>query len=272
MEERKWEELNMDCLVNIFGRVGMMSLLFDVSLVCKSWYTATLNPLCWQHLIFPPDILDSIRSRLVYKNGMIRFDEPGFIKFVISRSGGFAVKLVLPDDYAREALVCVAEGCPALKYLTLPNNFWEDMSIIPSLISKWKNLEMLRLGSSSNMEAILTQVSIHCNNFVGLGISGAYIGENKACVLVTLLPNIKYLALRQASLKRENLVTILEGCKKLVFFDARDCVGFECDDEILNLASHIPTFMYEGSREWSDDENFYSISPDPDVYGGYNSG
>ncbi|XP_059630357.1 uncharacterized protein LOC132273418 [Cornus florida] len=121
---------------------------------------------------------------------------------------------------------------------------------------------MLRLGNSRNMEAILTQVSIHCNDFVGLGISGpfiglgAYIGEDEARVLVTLLPNIKYLDLRYASLKRENLVTILKGCKKFVFFDARDCEGYECDDEILNLASHIPTFMYEGSEEWFDDENF----------------
>ena len=47
MEGRKWEELNMDCLVNVFQRVGMESLLLDVSFVCKSWYKASLDPKCW---------------------------------------------------------------------------------------------------------------------------------------------------------------------------------------------------------------------------------
>ncbi|CAL8121701.1 unnamed protein product [Prunus armeniaca] len=44
----------MDCLVKVLEKVGMESLLLDVPFVCKSWYyKATLNPSCWQSLIFP---------------------------------------------------------------------------------------------------------------------------------------------------------------------------------------------------------------------------
>ncbi|CAL9006753.1 unnamed protein product [Prunus brigantina] len=53
MDEQRWEDLEMDCLVKVLEKVGMESLLLDVPFVCKSWYKATLNPSCWQSLIFP---------------------------------------------------------------------------------------------------------------------------------------------------------------------------------------------------------------------------
>ncbi|XP_059632309.1 F-box/LRR-repeat protein At3g48880-like [Cornus florida] len=248
MEERKWEELNMDCLVNVLGRVGMESLLFNVPFVCKSWYKATLNPLCWQHLDFP-EISDSFESRLVDSLGSETFSASGLIKFAVNRSGGLAVSVVVPYYCPQWAFHCFVEGCPALKSLTLPIKLVDYTIFISRWISKWKNLQMLRLGSSGYMQTILPEVSLHCENFTDLGISSGYIDEDEALELVTLLPDIKYLDLRETSLGREDLVMILKGCKKLVHFDVRDNKGFECDDEILKLASHIPTFMYEGSRE-----------------------
>ncbi|CAL9031412.1 unnamed protein product [Prunus brigantina] len=48
---------------------------------------------------------------------------------------------------------------------------------------------------------------------------------------------------------RDGLVTLLRGCKDLVMLDAKDCSGFdENDDEISKLASHISKFMCEGSE------------------------
>ena len=61
MEGPKWEDLNMDCLVNVIGRVGIESLVLDVPFVCKSWYKVTLDPRCWKSLLFPNNLL---RSRL----------------------------------------------------------------------------------------------------------------------------------------------------------------------------------------------------------------
>lgn len=115
MEGRKWEELNLDCLVNVFGRVGMESLLLDVPLVCKPWYKATLDPKCWEHLIFPEDIkpcsawdyiCTPYPGRIIseyghrhYIKGLTEVGCPfpitAFMKFVINRSRRCATELSL---------------------------------------------------------------------------------------------------------------------------------------------------------------------------------
>ena len=52
MAGKKWEDLEKDCLVNIFTRVGTESLLYDIPLVCKSWDRASLDPSCWKIINF----------------------------------------------------------------------------------------------------------------------------------------------------------------------------------------------------------------------------
>ncbi|BBN68540.1 F-BOX WITH WD-40 2 [Prunus dulcis] len=169
MDERKWEDLQMDCLVKVLVKVGMESLLLDVPFVCKSWYKATLNPSCWQSLIFPD-------------NECIE---------------------VWPGD---------ASECP---------NF--------------KNL-MDRFASEYQIDGDRCSVT-------------GFVHEREALSIVKLVPNIKYLNLKGAKVSRDSLVTLLCGCKDLVMLDARDCFGFdENDDELSKLASHISKFMCEGSE------------------------
>ena len=118
--------------------------------------------------------------------------------------------------------------------------------IIPKFISKWKSLEMMRMGKL-HMEEVLPQIGLHCHNFIWLSAPYTYIGKDEASAIVTSLPKLKYLDLHNASFEKETLVMILKGCKKLVHLDIRNCWGFHgVDAEILELASHIPTFMYEG--------------------------
>ncbi|CAL2262633.1 unnamed protein product [Prunus armeniaca] len=50
-----------------------------------------------------------------------------------------------------------------------------------------------------------------------------------------------------AKVNRDGLVTLMHGCKDLVMLDARDCSGFdENDDEISKIASHISQFKCDG--------------------------
>ncbi|KAA8519405.1 hypothetical protein F0562_013661 [Nyssa sinensis] len=291
MEERKWEELDMDCLVNVLGRLDMESLILDIPFVCKSWHKASLSPLCWQHLDFS-EILAPCTTRLKDKHFHVSHvwrkvnptsnfeDEDLFvttlIKSVITRNNKSTVSLVFPLCYPKEALIYAAEECSTLKHLVLPTDvlLFDEKFPLVSFIRKWRNLEVLGLESVTCLEEILTQVSLHCNNFVGLDVTTtagfgkdkAYtwfdvgrvpIGKHQASAIVTLLPNIKRLILRHAILERENLVVILQGCKQLEYFDARHCLGFEADDdEILKLASHIKTFMFEGSSVKEKDSEF----------------
>lgn len=273
MEGRKWEELNMDCLVNVFRRVGMESLLLDVPFVCKSWYKASLDPKCWESLIFPK----YIKPDNIWENSplgerlMMEYQESfcvtAFIKSVVARSQRRATVLTLPICCTEEALEYAANESPSLKALRLHDDLlFKKSTIIPKLISKWKNLEMLSLGSRHNMEEILAQISLHCNNFIMLFAPQIYVGKDEATAIVTSLPNLKYLVLKGSTIEWENLVMVLQGCKKLLRLDVRKCIGFEENDaEILALASHIPTFMCEGSI-YEEYDTYIDCDGDSDYY------
>ncbi|XP_042484546.1 F-box/LRR-repeat protein At3g48880-like [Macadamia integrifolia] len=271
MEGRNWEELNTDCLMKVFEKVGLESMILDVPFVCKTWYKASLNPECWKTLRFPVGIGDSwmwgfdeFTDRFMEVYQIEKFSVTGFVKLLMTRSSGSAVNIFLPSHCTLEALEFVSNECPALKFLGMPYYLVETHGeLIPKLVSKWKELQELHLGSTGvSFKEILTQISLNCENFNGLSVSG-FVHNEEASAIVTLLPKIKYLWLRRRTLvPRESLQMILEGCKDLVLLDARDCIGFEEDDEeILKMASHIKTFMVEGSCLY-DEEDYY----DPITY------
>ncbi|KAG5252549.1 hypothetical protein OIU78_020100 [Salix suchowensis] len=254
MEERKWEDLEFDCLVNVLGRVDMESLLLYVPFVCKSWYKASLNPSCWKHLVFPTDVDPEWDLTLIEKfkvwYDIHKCSLYSFIKFVVGLSHGNCTGLSLPDGFSEEVLKYIADECPALISLSLPVDHFqtsESLSILPTLIGKWEHLENLRLGSSDNLVDIITQISLACSKFSSLGVSIATIGEKEASAIVTYLPNIKSLILRGAQMDLKSLVIILHGCRNLVHLDVRNCTGFNSDEWVLELAPNIKTFMCEGS-------------------------
>ena len=118
MEGQKWEELNMDILVNVLRRVGMESLLLDVPFVCKSWYKASREPQCWEHLIFPkfitpddigeedsPDRGFAERLAMTYQENL---SVTASVKLILNRSCGHATIIKLPNYCTEEALEYVA--------------------------------------------------------------------------------------------------------------------------------------------------------------------
>ncbi|XP_050246574.1 F-box/LRR-repeat protein At3g48880-like isoform X3 [Quercus robur] len=251
MSGPKWEDLNMDCLVNVLTRVGIESLLLGAPFVCQSWYKASLHPSCWQIINFQK--IESGPLSWYFYDGITT----EFIKSIINRSRGNATEVWLPDDCSEEALIYIADECPALKALYLSDIlcYRDFMVILPELISKWKNLELLRLGSLSNMEEVFEEINCHCKNFYWLCASGADIERDTASAIVTFLPKITHLYMRNANIDRESLEMILQGCEELVLLDARDCVGYECDDQLLKLASHISNFQHEGSSLFDDEDD-----------------
>ncbi|KAM1270353.1 hypothetical protein ACFX13_032272 [Malus domestica] len=260
-DERRWEDLKMDCLVKVFEKVGVESLLLDVPFVCKSWHKATLNPSCWKNLVFPefepePFEFDPYpfydRFLTEYRVSEDRFSVTDFIKLVVDRSRGSAVSVKLPGCCTDEAFEHVANVCPDLVILGLPR-FLLYGSINVELIGKFKCLAILSLGCCHELEKILAVVSVHCKFLLHLILSNANVGKDEATAIVNLVPNIKRLTLHRANLDRDSLVVLLQGCKDLDYLDARDCFGFkEDDEEISQLASNIKMFMCEGSKERSE--------------------
>ncbi|KAM7488841.1 hypothetical protein LguiB_026325 [Lonicera macranthoides] len=251
IEVRKWEDLSMDCLVNILGRVGMESLILDIPFVCKSWYNATFSPLCWQNLDFSTvtffgdfklHFKQRVRSELRVWG---KFCFTGFVKYVLLRSGGSATKIVFPSRCRHDALVLAANVCPALKMLELPNFTGLEHEKFKVPIRNWENLESLTLKSRWNTIQILREIGIHCKNFASLSFKKTDIGESEALAIVTNVPNIKSLTLKQCEIKGVDLVKILKGCNRLSYFDISYCSVCNIDDsEMLELASRIATVKY----------------------------
>ncbi|CAL2224747.1 unnamed protein product [Prunus armeniaca] len=138
----------------------MEALLLDVPFVCKSWYKATLNPSCWQPLIFPDNKCIEVwpwdvSECLDFQNLMDRFASEyhidgdrcsvtAFLKFVINRSIVNSTVLKLPKCCTVEVLEFVANVCPGLVTSSLPGDLLDSKHMILELIGKWKNLEVVQ--------------------------------------------------------------------------------------------------------------------------------
>lgn len=117
---------------------------------------------------------------------------------------------------------------------------------IPNYLSKWKKLEHLHMhGKPISFMEILSEISLHCKNFNKLEMSGS-LRNQEALAIATLLPKIKHLCLSKSYMSKEALLVILRGCRELETLDAKYCIGFKVDDEILKMASHIKRRELDG--------------------------
>ncbi|KAK1378111.1 F-box domain-containing protein [Heracleum sosnowskyi] len=238
MEERKWEDMSTDCLANIFGRLDIESRLLHIPAVCKHWYRAVQNPLCWEKLDFRAIDSESKLSQLM--------------KIVANHSERCAISHVLVHFCTTKDLIQLSEACPALKTLEL-HTFLDCVPlnvVVPSFKGRWKNLEFISIDDSGDsIVELIELVCIHSTSFTGLRIGGGDIYDYAAYKIVSLLPKLKYLAINHAILEKKNLLLILQGCRELVFLDVRNCIGFQEDDEeILKLSSVIKSFRCDGSK------------------------
>ncbi|CAL2224704.1 unnamed protein product [Prunus armeniaca] len=159
MDKRRWEDLEMDCLVKVLEKVGKESLLLDVPFVCKSWYKATLNPSCCECIeVWPWDVSEcpnfqNLMDRFVseYQIDRDRCSVTTLLKFVINRSSGNAM-LKLPKCCTVEAFEFAA-NCPGLVTLSLPGDALDSKRTNLELIGKWKHLELCPKANFHGREA-----------------------------------------------------------------------------------------------------------------------
>ncbi|XP_038970392.1 F-box/LRR-repeat protein At3g48880-like [Phoenix dactylifera] len=118
---RRWEDLPVNCLVEIFKKLSMEDMTTGVPFVCKSWYEAHLDPSCWKILdvrgIDPwsgsPFIENPFIERFMHEYRLTKFTVMGFLKFVINRSHKLATKLIVPDRLLPLSnLVYFCKQCP----------------------------------------------------------------------------------------------------------------------------------------------------------------
>ncbi|KAG1348022.1 F-box/LRR-repeat protein [Cocos nucifera] len=254
---RRWEAMGLDCLVNIFQRLGIEDLALGVPFACKSWYRASLDPICWRVLNFQAlDFMpwSNFSKRFMRQYSLQHFSFSGFMKLAIDRSHGGVVELRFPllIGASLRDLVHASNMCPRLKIAVLPKIMLEDEEHIPELVGKWKDLERLEMESKpSSFSEIATQVGLNCKSFTGLRMFGA-IKKEDVLAITKSLPKIRNLCLSGSYLCKKELLAMVDGCKELEKLIVNDCIGFEADEEVLKRASAITTFEHEGSKLYDD--------------------
>ncbi|KAF5202272.1 hypothetical protein FRX31_008137 [Thalictrum thalictroides] len=238
----KWEEMYVDCLIQVFAKVDTYGLLWFVPLVCKSWYKACrAGTYEWKILDFqfiPESMVLSNVTKLI-RMAVDRSDKPN------------VTRLTLPRWFEIESLDYILEQCPGLKSLALLTLPETCRRVWFCIFRQAQNLEVLELGFFPyHFVDMLNAINLHGNKFTSLSISSNHsITKREALGIAQLLPNIKYLKLRGCHIEQESLLFILRGCTELVVFDVTECTGFGCvNDEILKAASRIKKFMFSKHR------------------------
>ncbi|THU65790.1 hypothetical protein C4D60_Mb05t07360 [Musa balbisiana] len=265
-EQRRWEEMPVDCLVAVFRRLGLDDLSVAVPFVCKSWLRASMDPGCWKvlnfhHLDFLP--WSSFARRFMARHALRSFSFSGFMKVAVARSHGSAVELRFPPVFGAslQDLVYASIKCPRLRILSLPDLTLADEAHIPEMVGKWKDLERLEMGTKpSTFSTMVSEISRNCDNFTALRVSGS-IEKEDAWAVVNSLPELKHLELCKSYLTKAELMVIMNGCRKLERLSVRNCLGFEADEEVLRTGSGIKAFEHEGSK-LLDDSGYETDEPD----------
>ncbi|KAJ3674494.1 hypothetical protein LUZ60_005110 [Juncus effusus] len=254
-EERPWQNMDIDCLLNIFRLLDLQDITLFVPFVCSSWYRVSLDPICYQVLDFRK--LDFMPWSHFSKDFSLRFglSQPfslsGFLKLCVARSHGLVMEICFPPllGMALEDLTYISYECPKLTKLVLPNMLSEHEPHLPEIIGRWPELKQLEMEAKpSSFQGMINKISTNCMKFVGLKLSGSFKSDDVSA-MVNRLPKVKQLFLSKSFLRKEELLTILNGCKCLEELIVRECVGFEiCEEDLKMVSGQIRIFEHEGSR------------------------
>ncbi|KAJ6796976.1 F-box/LRR-repeat protein-like [Iris pallida] len=252
-EERRWEDLGIDCLGSVFSRLDLEDLTLSVPFVCKPWLEASMDVLCWRVLnLRDMDLMpwSSFSTRFKQAYNTKHFSFTGFMKTLIDRGRGSTVELAFSTERfaSLQELEYASINCLKLKVLGLPNMFQEEDKHLPGFIEKWKDLEFLTMGRKpSSFLEIIERISLNCSSFRGLCLSGRIDSED-AFAIAKHLPKLKCLVMSGCSLGKRELLAILDGCRELQAVDVSNCTGFVPDDEIMRIASFVGEFKHEGAK------------------------
>lgn len=249
---RRWEDLEVDCLLCIFQRLSLEDLTLGVPFVCNSWFKASLHPFCWRILDFQTSAFRE-SGKLAKRFNSTTFSFTSFFRYAVSRSCKLAVELRFPniqDVFSVQDLAFASNECPRLKVIALPNLAPHDEFHIPQLIGKWKDLERVEMDlKPSCFPELIKEIGINCAKFVDLTMCGS-IQRGDVLAIVNFTPKIMCLDLSRSYLPKDELLVILDGCKEMEKLSVNSCIGFEADTQVIEMASNIRIFEHERSKLW----------------------
>ncbi|KAG0467110.1 hypothetical protein HPP92_018102 [Vanilla planifolia] len=266
--ERRWENMEFDCLVSIFSLLRLDDLTASIPFVCKSWSQAASDPACWRTLDFRPlDLKPSstFAKRLASQYSVPRYTFSGFLKLAMALSRGAAFELCFSPLFpaSMEVLARACADCPRLRVLGLPRIGSDDEGRFVGMLGKWKELERLEMESKpSRLPEMVKEIGLRCSRFQGLKVRGWIKNEDVAAIL-DFLPNLQSLDLSGCRVEKAQLLRVTDGCQELKLLSVKDCFGLEVDEEVKRGACGIEVFNHEGCRlEDNDSGSAFSLDDD----------
>lgn len=256
---RRWEDLNIDMLVNIFQSFDLFQLISVIPQVCPAWQLACSDQRLWKTLdlsVMQSNFIKTQAPPYVFVDTPSREKLTRILKICLNLSRGNLLTLIFHYNLYvdNNQLTYTAKRCPRLKRLVMPA--WEKLEkrTICSAFQEWKDLESLTMPSLEEPAYVIEKIGRSCKKISELKIMDP-CDVLLASALVAFLPNLKVLSVRCTLLSKSALVTILDGLKKLEVLNISHCVITEdpppapkkiltkLDHSIVEKASRLHKFL-----------------------------
>ncbi|KAL3498798.1 hypothetical protein ACH5RR_041530 [Cinchona calisaya] len=208
-EKRSWSDMPTDILLQIFAFLSVVDRIFNVSMVCRSWYSACSNKIIWNSL----DLCEIKHQLISSQNFVAKPQLQVIFKLVINLGGENLTTLIIDPmlEVDDEHLIYAAERCPNLKQLGLPSLKGTTNLGLRTAFSHWTNLESMfvSFGSCFPYLHIFKIIGENCPNFTELKLSVSCVDKKTASAITKSLPNLKVLSVRSFLFKKEAAITLL---------------------------------------------------------------
>lgn len=137
-------------------------------------------------------------------------------------------------------------SCPNLKHLSFHGSYNASQEAIMEVIHSCIKLELVDFSDSPYFEpTILQELSIYCPNIRGIRRNGD-LEPSSSFQLRVGFPLLEILNLSNSTLVDKDLLTIVDGCKKLSHLDVTGCQFLIFYMHIIKVASaRIATILYD---------------------------
>ncbi|CAL9053537.1 unnamed protein product [Musa banksii] len=245
---RRWDDLNRDLLVAIFGRLGVADLIAGVPFVCSSWRDAARDPLCWRELDFREW---EPLSRRLGAHGDDHAHFTGILHSVIARGHQLLKSIYFPffaDDIDLLYGGGEERGCPGLHYFSLPNPEMDE-EMFRKAVGKLAFLRGMAVDENLIRSEVLLHVNQCCASLKELSVFSEFVDEDMASVICKSLPSLRKLEITESVISSQAIITFIDGLKELEHFDISGYENSAITDVVLQKASRLKVFIWNSRFE-----------------------
>lgn len=221
------EMLPPELLTHIFSFLSDKENQWSTLLVCKNWYSATVDTLWFRPNILHLPTLELLLTTLDTHPSQLTLDYASLIR---------RVNLINLAKSVSDVMLLRLQACTKLERLTLAGcSKLSDDSLVPLLKRNNSILSVDMTGMDLVTDKTLTTLATSCPKLQGLYASGCkHITDASITALALNCPNLKRMKLNGCSnISDEAMRNLINRCPMLVEFDLTGCANITDDTAYL---------------------------------------